>query len=160
DVGAALATMTLSGVGAAEASTSLNRVIQSLIQPSEALADVYEQLGYESGLQALETRGLYGVMEDLREVTQGNAEAYLRLFPQIRAACGAFDLAADDGQTYADIQAKIADETARAGATQIAFNEQMQSTAAKWSIFTSSMRANTIEVGLQVLPVFNGLLDI
>src|SRR5690606_35391019 len=114
----------------------------SLIQPSESLAAVYEQLGYESGLAALQSKGLYGVMEDLRQVTQGNTEAYLKLFPEIRAARGAFALAANDGQVYADIQAKIGDETARAGATQRAFGEQMQSTAAKWSIFTSSMRAN------------------
>lgn len=160
DVGAAIATMTLSGIGAAEASTSLNRTIQALIQPSEALAAVYKQLGYESGLQALQTKGLYGVMEDLRGVTQGNAEAYLRLFPEIRAARGAFALAANEGQVYADIQAKIGDATVRAGSTQAAFSEQMNSTAAKWAQFTNSMKSNTIEVGLQVLPVFNGILDV
>lgn len=159
DVGSALATMTLAGVGAAEASTSLNRVIQGIIQPSDALAAAMKNLGYESGLQALQTKGLFGVMEDLRGVTQGNAEAYLQLFPEIRAARGAFALAANDGQTYARIQGQISDETSRSGSTQKAFAEQMKSTAAKWAIFTSSMKANSIEVGQTVLPVFNAALD-
>ena len=160
DVGAAMATMTLSGVGAAEASTSLNRVIQSLIQPSDALSNAYQNLGYESGLQAIQTKGLYGVMEDLRGVTQGNAEAYLQLFPQIRAARGAFALAADEGSKYAELQGKIGDETSRSGATQIAFAEQMESASAKWDIFISSMKANVIEIGLKVLPAFVGLMDV
>lgn len=160
DANAALATMTLAGIGAAEASTSLNRVVQSLIQPSEALAATLQDLGYESGLQALQAEGLYGIMDRLRTVTQGNAEAYLRLFPEIRAARGAFALATDAGATYARLQGEIGDRTRVAGATQVAFAEQMESTAAKWDILTSSIRANTIQVGQQVLPVFNGLLDV
>jgi len=159
DASAALATMTLGGIGAAEASTSLNRVMQSLIQPSEALQVVLRELGYESGLQALQTEGLYGIMEQLRQVTDGNAEAYLRLFPEIRAARGAFALAADDGRAYAQAQSDIGDKTRVAGATQIAFNEQMKSTAAQWDILTSSIAANTIQIGQKVLPLFNNLLQ-
>lgn len=160
DVGSALATMTLTGVGAAEATTSLNRVIQSIIQPSTALSAVYEQLGYESGLAALQQKGLYGVLEDVRQVTNGNTEAYLALFPEIRAARGALALAANDGEVYARIQGQIGDATERSGATQTAFAEQMQSTSARWAMLMSSMRANTIEVGSEVLPIFNQIIDV
>lgn len=160
DASAALATMTLAGIGAAEASTSLNRLTQSLIQPSEALSAVLADLGYSSGLSALEAEGLYGVMDKLRGVTQGNAEAYLRLFPEIRAARGAFALAANDGQNYLNTQEQIAEGSNRLGATQAALDEQLQATSAKWELLRSTLVGNTIEIGQQVLPVFDQLIAI
>src|SRR5690606_16741573 len=85
EVGAALATMTLSGIGAAEASTSLNRLMTSLIKPSEALEQALKDLGYESGSQALAMDGLSGVMFKLQEASQGNIDTLLAWFPEVRA---------------------------------------------------------------------------
>lgn len=158
DVGSAIATMTLTGLSAAESGTSLNRVIQALIDPSEALAGVYQTLGYESGLTALQTEGLYGVMEDLRKATGGSAEEYLKLFPEVRAARAAFALATDEGQTYARVQAEIGDETARLGATQSTLDEQMKSTAAQWTVLTNTLQAGVIGLGQKVLPAVNDVL--
>ncbi|QZN86876.1 phage tail tape measure protein [Cellulomonas sp. C5510] len=158
DVGSAIATMTLTGLSAAESGTSLNRVIQALIDPSDSLAGVYKTLGYESGLTALQTEGLYGVMEDLRKATGGSAEEYLKLFPEVRAARAAFALATDEGRTYARVQAEIGDETARLGATQATLDEQMKSTSAQWTVLTNTLQAGTIAIGMKVLPAVNDVL--
>lgn len=160
DVGAAIATMTLSGVSANEAGTSLNRLLQQLIQPSDALAAAYRQLGYESGAAALESKGLAGVMEDLRQATGGSVEAYLRLFPEVRGARGAFALAANEGETYARVMAGVAGETERTGATQRALDEQMQSTSLQWTRFTNTLTADAIDLGGRVLPAFTSVLSV
>jgi hypothetical protein len=57
-LGQAIATMTKAGIVPAEAFTSLNQVLAQIIQPSDALAAVFKQLGYQSGAAALQSKGL------------------------------------------------------------------------------------------------------
>lgn len=158
EVGAAVAAMTLSGLGAAEATTSLNQLIRALIKPSDGLAAAYQNLGIESGAAALEEKGLHGVMELLRDSTGGNIVTLLKLFPEIRAARGAFALMAADGQNYAKTFTGIADETNRAGATQKAFNEQMKGLGQQWKLFVNQINAGSIKIGLAILPTLKTAL--
>lgn len=158
EVGAAIAAMTLSGISGAEATTSLNQLIISLVKPSKELAALYNEMGYESGAAALEQKGLYGVMRDVGVATDGNVESLLKLFPNIRASRGAFALLAAEGQNYRKTQQGIADENNRAGATQAALNEQMKGTSAQLAIIGNKLNAVAIGVGVAVLPAFNDLL--
>lgn len=157
-VGAAVATMTLSGISAAESTTSLNRLLQSLLQPSDALASVFQRLGYESGSAALQSKGLHGVMADIQQVTGGNIDVMLALFPEIRAARGAFALLADSGQTYADVAARIEDKHKRAGATMRALREQMKSVSAQWQLLQNRGKVVAITAGTHLLPTLLRLM--
>ena len=152
-IGSAIATMTLSGISAAEAGTSLNRVIQTLITPSKSLSAVYKQLGYESGLTALQTKGLHGVMEDLQKVTGGNAEAMLALFPDIRAARGALALLSQQGQLYTKISSQIDDANTVQGATHRALAEQAKAASYQFHLFINDITAGAITLGEKLLPV-------
>lgn len=159
EVGAALAAMTLSGLQASEATTSLNRLIRELIQPSDALATAFNNLGFESGLAALEQLGLFGTMERLRLATGGQVEEFLKLFPEIRAARGAFALAAANGTNYARVQEVITDETKRAGATNEAFKEQMKAVGNQFILFRNEIQRVGINLASSLLPRLNDLLD-
>jgi TP901 family phage tail tape measure protein len=159
EVGAATAAMTLAGLSAAESTTSLNNLIRSLIKPSDGLASAYQNLGIESGAAQLEQHGLFETMELLRQSTGGNITTLLQLFPEIRAARGAFALMAVDGQNYARTFAGIADEQSRAGATQRAFNEQMKGLGQQWKLFTNQVNAVSLSVGVALIPVLRKALD-
>lgn len=157
-VGSAIATMTLAGIGGAEATTSLNRLIQAVIQPSEALASMYDKLGYESGAAALKTKGLHGVMEDLRKSSGGNIETLLKLFPEIRSARGALALMANEGQNYNRVAADIEDKNKRAGATMRTLAEQMKSAKNQAQILKNGVDAAAISLGTALLPVLVKLM--
>jgi TP901 family phage tail tape measure protein len=152
EVGAAIATMTLSGIKGAQATTSLSSLTTKLVQPSTALAELYDKLGYKSGAAALETKGLHGVMEDLRVATGGNITTMLQLFPDIEAARGALALMANDGANYTKVADQITDKTKRMGATQAVLDEQMKGVSAQWQLFTNRIDAAAITVGVQLLP--------
>lgn len=152
EVGAAIATMTLSGIKGAQATTSLSSLTTKLVQPSTALAKLYDQLGYKSGAAALETDGLHGVMEKLRVATGGNITTMLKLFPDIEAARGALALMANDGKNYNSVADQITDKTKRMGATQQVLDEQMKSVSAQWQLFTNRIDAAAISVGTKLLP--------
>jgi TP901 family phage tail tape measure protein len=159
EVGAAVAAMTLSGVSAAESTTSLNNLIRSLIDPSDELAALFGDLGFESGKAALDAKGLHGVMELLRQATGGNIETLLKLFPEIRSARGAFALMAADGKNYARTFASITDEQSRAGATQRAFNEQMKGLGQQFKLFTNEAEAAAIRLGTFLIPYLRMALE-
>lgn len=152
EVGAAIATMTLSGIKGAQATTSLSSLTTKLVQPSTALAKLYDQLGYKSGAAALETDGLHGVMEKLRIATGGNITTMLKLFPDIEAARGALALMANDGKNYNTVADQITDKTKRMGATQAVLDEQMKSVSAQWQLFTNRIDAAAVTIGVKLLP--------
>lgn len=158
ELGAALATITLSGVPAAEAATSLNAVMRAMIKPSEQLADLFNQWGYESGQAALQAVGLQGVMERIGDAVEGDAEALQELLPEIRGARGAFGLLAQDGAIFARVAGEITDESARMGATQAALDEQSKSLAFQFGRLRNNVQATAIEVGQRAAPVMAGLL--
>jgi TP901 family phage tail tape measure protein len=155
EAAAAIAAMTLSGIGAAESGTALNRVMTALISPGEELTNTLAELGYESGAQALETDGLRGVMEKLRGATGGNITEMQALFPEVRALKGALALTANEGQNFANTFDQITDKTARAGAAEAAYAEQSKALSVQWDLTKSSMNGFAIEVGNRLLPILS-----
>ena len=160
EVGAAIAAITLAGVPAAEAFTGLNTLTKSLIKPSEELSTVYRALGINITRDLKDPAiGLRGVMEQLRVATGGNVEAFIALFPEIRAARAAFALAANEGENYARTSAGITDKTQTAGATMRAFNEQMKAVSNQFKVFVNGLQAGAIELGTQLLPILADTLQ-
>lgn len=155
---AAVAAMTLAGISAAEAGTSLNRVLTSLLDPNDALSEVYHKLGYETGEMALATVGLRGLMDQLRTATGGNVTQLIALFPEIRAARGAMALMSNEGQNYAKVAGFIMDADERQGATKRALAEQMKSLANQWKVFINQVNNGAIAVGTKALPALITLL--
>lgn len=156
EVGSAMATMTLAGLQASEASTSLNRVIQSLLRPHHELRVVLESLGYESGAAALEQQGLMATMFALSETVDGSTASMLRLFPEIRAARGAFSLLAAEGANYLRVASQIESQELVAGATLAAYNEQLRSTSAQYALLKNQTTALGITIGQAFLPALKG----
>lgn len=149
EVGAAVATMTRAGVRPAEAFTSLNQLITRILKPTDALAGVYQQLGYQSGEAALRQKHLSGVMEDLRRVTGGSAGQLVNLLGDVRAARGAFALTSQDGRLFDQMlkgMGKSAGETGRVLA------EQSKSASYQFKLLRNNATDAAIEVGQALLP--------
>lgn len=159
ELGAALATITLSGVPAAEAATSLGQLLSKMIDPSDALVELFHEMGFESGQAALGALGLQGVMEKIGDATNGDVSALQELFPEIRAVRGAFGLLAQDGNTFTRVAGEITDASTRAGATQRALAEQSKSLSFQWERLKNNIGATAIEVSSKALPAMVGLLD-
>ena len=158
EVGAAIATMTLAGIGASEAGTSLSRVIQSLIDPSDELKAVIRDLGYESGQQALETDGLHTVMEKLRVSTGGNLAILIKLFPEIRAARGALALMSADGENYNKVFREMGTANQNVGATKKALSEQMKGLGFQLDILRNKVMSYVLTLGSALIPKVTALM--
>jgi len=154
-VGAAMATMTLSGLSASNAGVGLNNLLAKMVKPSEALQQEFSKLGITQADLSDTGIGLYGVMMKLRDSGDANVKTLLQWFPEIRAARAAMALLAGDGATYTRVFGEMGNATLTAGATQAVFNEQMKSTKAQLSILKNEIVATGIEVGTALLPYLN-----
>lgn len=155
EVSAAIAATSRSGISFDEAATGVNRILQELLDPTDQLRGLLQQLGYETGLQALQQDGLHGVLEKIRGEVGENAAAYVTLFGRIEATRTALALAADDGETYAEAIEKISDKTVRAGAAAQAFKVQQQSLNAKTKDLQNTIESLGTSALLPVLIFLN-----
>ncbi|WP_073947575.1 phage tail tape measure protein [Streptomyces kebangsaanensis] len=154
---AAYAGITLAAVPAAESATGLNMLMTRLMQPTTELTNLIRKLGYESTATAVEQDGLYVVVNKINKATGGSAEAITGLMHDIRATRALLALAANDGKNYADTYQGIAIQVERAGATQKAFELQMNTTAGQWQMFVNRSKALGIDMGRALLPVMQTL---
>src|SRR5208282_2565666 len=85
EVNTAIVQLTVAGVKAPEASTSLRSALMALIKPSADLRKELRQLGYDSGEQIIAALGLNGALNALRNSTDGQIASAVKLVPNIRA---------------------------------------------------------------------------
>ncbi|MEV4557204.1 phage tail tape measure protein [Kitasatospora sp. NPDC049285] len=157
DLSSALAAITLSGIPAAEAATSLNMLMSRLMKPTGDLAALISDLGYESAATALAQDGLYVVMGKIEKATGGQAEATVNLFKDIRAVRAALALAAADGKNYADTYGAISNAVERAQATERAYALQMNTVGGQWDLFRNKASAAGMDIARILLPVLQEL---
>ncbi|MGW3651076.1 phage tail tape measure protein [Streptomyces sp. NPDC000878] len=157
DMSAALAAITLSGIPAAEAVTALNMLLTRVMKPTQDLRQAVKDLGYESAASAVEQDGLYVVVNKLNGAAGNTAEGIANMWKDIRATRAALALAAAGGQNYADTYADIANEVARAEATQKAYAIQTDTVSGQWAIFANQARALGIDIGRALLPALKAI---
>lgn len=159
-VAASFATITLAGVPAAEAATSLNAVMTQMLSPSVALATTFQVLGYESGQAMVNTLGLQGALQLLRTSTGENTAAFAALFPEVRAMRGAIALTAQDGATYNRVAGEITDKSKRAGAAAEALAIQQKSLGGQLKIAKEQIVALAIGIGQSLLPALRPVVGL
>ncbi len=122
EVGAALATMTRSGVQTENAVTALNAIISSFLKPTAEAEEYAKELGFEMSSTTLKTEGLAGVF---KRISQLPPDAISKLFPNVRALKGVLP-ALKNMEGFTQDMAVMAD---RAGATEVAYGKMTKTMA-------------------------------
>ena len=93
---AQIATLTKRGIEARVASTALNSLYLSSLQPGQAALSLLEQYNSAWSLAAIQTRGLLPVLRDLAEAFRGNEGALKTILGSQQAVQAALALIAND----------------------------------------------------------------
>ncbi|MDX2824197.1 phage tail tape measure protein [Streptomyces ipomoeae] len=157
DMSAALAAITLTGIPAAEAVTALNMLLTRVMKPTQDLKQAIKDLGYESAASAVEQDGLYVVVNKINGAAGNTAEGIANMWKDIRATRAALSLASAGGQNYANTYAGIANEVARAEATQKAYALQTDTVTGQWQLAANQARALAIDLGRALLPALKAI---
>lgn len=104
---AALATLTKGGIDTANAATYLKNTVLQIINPAKDAAKVMDKLGIQYGAAAFKSKGLAGVLAEIKEKTKGNADALVKIVPNIRAFMAVASLAGEQSAEFARIQGEV-----------------------------------------------------
>lgn len=157
---ASAAALTKGGVTTNVAMTGLRATMAAVLKPSSEASKMAEQLGIDFSAAALETKGLAGFMNELKEKTQGNPEVLAQLFGGVEALVPVMALMGKGGE---DMNAILEDMAEKGGATQEAFDKMANSPGFQVKRVFASLTAEVIKLGqplVQMLvPALRALAD-
>lgn len=153
EVGAAFAAMSRTGTPAAQAATQLNSILMAIMKPTTQSAAAMKELGLSSqGLrEQIKDEGLLSVFQRLKTASEGNAEAFERVFGNVRALKGIMDLTGASADTTAEIFERMANTS---GITADAFNELQNSAEFQLRKGLNSLRNSFTELGGTLMQTF------
>lgn len=96
----AMATLTGVTGGTAEVSTQLKATIQGFMQPTTAMTSALKKMGYENGQVAIESLGLQGALDALKESVNGDELAFAGMFSSVEAKTAVLALAGAQSEDF------------------------------------------------------------
>lgn len=164
-VGAALASMTLTGLNADEAVTALRTTLSVLQKPSGDAEEALKGMGIaaEDLRKQLKEEGLLATLQRLKEATADNEEGLSRVFPEMRAITGVLTLVGKNADVVRQKFQALA--TAGAGDLAKAFEEATSTMKFRFLKQFARVEAGLIRLGNDVigpivLPIFEKLVDL
>lgn len=146
ELGAALATMTKSGIRTDEAITSLRGVMTAFLKPTKQAKEAAEELGIELSANTLRTQGLLPVLEKMSTATENQQTA---IFGNIRALAGMSTILKDTSVFYEDLEFV----QNKAGQTQEAFDKITATVTFKIAKMRQTLQNLVVMFGDKLLPV-------
>lgn len=150
-VTASLAGMTLVGIGAEEAATSLGQIFNSLLKPTSEAEEALRSMGLSSaGLrQELREKGLLSTLRTLDTAFAGNATAASLVFGNIRALRGVNALLSLDQQQLAAVFEKVNNSLGR----QAEAYRETEGPQRDMARAMADIQVTAIQLGDDVLPL-------
>ena len=155
ELGGAIATLTKFGLSSNKATTALNSLLISMINPVDKVQEAAFELGIEWNAAALEAKGLSGVMQELAEVADGNAQVVARLVPQIRSYRAGAVLAGRGNQEFNRITLELIQSQ---GVLSEAFNTVNGSLDNQKTLLANNVNKLWAELGFRILPAITDIL--
>ncbi|MQY60005.1 MAG: phage tail tape measure protein, partial [Clostridia bacterium] len=152
DLGACIATMTRAGIRTEETMTAINGVLIAFLKPTDEAIAAAGKFGLELNTTTLQTEGLTGVMELLKDAT---AEQLAAIFPNIRGLKG-MAAALGDAEGYARSYALMLES---AGLTQEAFAKQSDTLNFKLDQLKAMFNVIRVTIGDALIPVVEDLTE-
>jgi len=97
---ATIASLTISGMDAAQALTLLTNIQLKLIRPTDEMKRAFKELHVESAEAGIQMWGLQGFLEKLRGTTEGTATEMGELWGRVRATRGALGITGAMAEQY------------------------------------------------------------
>lgn len=153
-VGSAIAVLTAQSFRAEPAITGIRNIIEGIVKPTGQAADYANQLGVSFNAQALQAKGLNGVLQDVYKATGGNVEKMAQLFTTSEGLSAALALGGKGASQFAAELSAMANET---GVTQAAFEKMANSVELGSQRVKNSIEVAFINLGTPLLDEFGAI---
>lgn len=152
----AMATLTGVTGNTAEVTTQLRATIQGMLQPTTKMASKISELGYSNGQAMIESLGLQGTLEKLKESVGGNEIAFSELFGSVEAKNAVLALTGAQAENFTEKTNAMREAV---GATDEAFKKQTDNVKDNFAKLKNAFDVMMIDLGEKFLPILNDLLN-
>ena len=153
ELGAAIGTITKSGIATSEAMSSVRSVLSAVLKQSADTQKAAKELGIEFNVSALKAKGLAGVMADI--ANSGATEEQLqKLVGRVEGLSAVMSLGANNAQEFT---AQLKAQAEAAGATDEATRKVMESASFRAEQAAAAFAVLRIEIGEKFLSAVSGL---
>ena len=146
--------------GAAEVSTQLRGVLQSLMAPTDSMTELMQSMGYETGAALLQGEGLQGTIVAVTKAAEASGAPLQSYIGSVEGQTLALALAGPQADVYAD---KLAAMSGAVGASEKAFLAQTQGiNKAGFTMKQLTIRAQVVaqKIGDGLAPALAAVLDV
>lgn len=157
EVGAYIAVATKQGQSGADALNDLNNILSKILNPGNDNVKFWKQLGIEYGTSAIKAKGLGGVIADIVEKTNGNADALRKLFPDLQAFRGVAVAGTNGAKGFRTELEQMGHATDGVGSSQAALERQNKSGAAQLEILKKELEIAAVEAGDSLAPAIESV---
>lgn len=145
----AMATLTGVTGSTAEVVTQMKATMQAFLSPSKNMQAALKNMGYESGQALLESKGLQGSLDALKDAVGGNELAFAGLFSSVEAQTAVLAMAGNQAENLTSKTAEMYEAT---GAANTAFERQTNTLAYDIKMI-KNLGANFLtQMGTNILP--------
>jgi len=152
DMMAGLVVLSRIGLSTSQSITSLNRMIQGIINPTAEAKKHFDALGLATGIAAFKTQTLMQYMAQLRVVTGGNAEVMAKLFTTEQGRRGALGIT-----TNAALSEQAVEGMQAVGTATEAANRAMNTFGQNFSKIFTAVWDVVQEIGRDLLQTANAV---
>ena len=127
----------------------MKATMQAFLSPSKNMQAALKNMGYESGQALLESKGLQGSLDALKDAVGGNELAFAGLFSSVEAQTAVLAMAGNQAENLTSKTAEMYEAT---GAANTAF--ERQTNTLKYDIkMIKNLGANFLtQLGTNILP--------
>ncbi len=153
EVLAGVAALTANGLPASTSINSIKMAISGMIKPTGEAQKMAQNLGIKFSAQALQAKGLSGVLEEVQRKTGGNTEKMAQLFGSVEALNAVMILTGKQGsKTFSDSLIAIGESSGKMDKT---FKMIMEESGEEFSKALNELAISAIEVGNALSPVIS-----
>lgn len=156
DLFGAMATLTGITGSTAEVTTQLKATMQGFLSPSKDMTSSLEKLGYANGKALLESKGLQGALDALKESVGGDELAFAKLFSSVEAQTAVLALAGEQANSFTS---KTAEMYTASGAAANAFATATGNAESKMQRAINALSNLGIVLGNTFLPYVTKAAD-
>ena len=154
EIGAGIATLTAAGVQPSTAIDALRSALSNIIKPSEQAKKLANELGIEFDANALKSKGLAGVLDDVQKATGGSADKMAVLFGDVQGLSAVMTLTGSQAEAFAG---SLGSMGKAAGAVDAAFAKMNGSVEQSSAKAVNALKALLVEIGTPLLDEFGGI---
>ncbi len=154
EIGAGIAALTAAGVQPSTAIDALRSALSNIIKPSEQAKKLANELGIEFDANALKSKGLAGVLDDVQKATGGSADKMTILFGDVQGLSAVMTLTGSQAEAFADSLGSMGNA---AGAVEAAFAKMKGSVEQSSAKAVNALKVLLVEIGTPLLEEFGGI---